>query len=73
MLREIRTLVRELEGNEDFEDEDGGNSTTISAVNTPNRSPLVERHSFFSARRTSSSRIATRSFIDAQEQQHQRE
>jgi hypothetical protein len=73
LLREIRTLVHELEGNDDFVDEDGGSSsTTVSALNTPNRSPLVERHSFVSARR-SSSRLTTHTFIDAQEQQHQAE
>ncbi|KAF9151429.1 cholesterol esterase [Linnemannia schmuckeri] len=70
MLREIRTLVHELEGNDDFDDEDGGNASAVSALSTPNQSPLVERNSFVSGRRSrSSSRIATHSFIDAQEQQ----
>lgn len=74
VLREIKTLVQELEGNDDFDDEDGGNSTVVSAMNTPNRSPLVERHSFASPRRSrSSSRLTAHNFIDAQEQQHQGE
>ncbi|KAG0059475.1 cholesterol esterase [Linnemannia elongata] len=71
VLREIKTLVRELEGNESFDDDDGRSSAAISALNTPNRSPLVERHSFISSRRTSSSRLATHSFINGQEQQQQ--
>jgi len=71
---ETGTLVHGLEGNHDFDDEEGGHSTAISALNTPNRSPLIGRHTFVSGRRSrSSSRLAAHSSNEAQEQQYQGE
>ncbi|KAF9404007.1 cholesterol esterase [Podila epigama] len=56
-IREIRALVRELEGRDHEEDE----HEVVSAVNTPNASPLLERHAFMSRQ---ASRRASRSFVD---------
>ncbi|KAG0203100.1 cholesterol esterase [Mortierella sp. GBA30] len=71
-MREIRTLVRELEGCHEEEIETINHSNNASITSTPNRSPNVERHSFVTHR---SSQVSTRhsahNFLDSQEQQYQ--
>lgn len=71
-LREIRTLVRELEGHYDDYDTEGNHSNNASTLTTPNRSPKTERHSFVSRRSSQVSvRHSAHNYIDGQEQQYQ--
>ncbi|KAF9024879.1 cholesterol esterase [Haplosporangium bisporale] len=57
-IREIRTLVRELEGDEHDDDD----HEVVSAMNTPNSSPLLDRNHTLSSRQ--SSRRTSRSYLD---------
>ena len=58
-IRETRTLVRELEGDEHDDDD----HEVVSAMNTPNASPLLDRNHTLSSRQ--SSRRASRSYLEA--------
>ncbi|KAF9313351.1 cholesterol esterase [Podila horticola] len=62
-IREIRTLVRELEG----DDHDDDDNEVVSAMNTPNASPLLDRNHTFSSQKSSRqpSRRTSRNFLEA--------
>ncbi|KAG0078855.1 cholesterol esterase [Podila epicladia] len=62
-IREIRTLTHELEGNDRRDDD----HEVVSAMNTPNASPLLDRNHAFSSQKSSrqSSRRTSRSFLEA--------
>lgn len=62
-MREIRTLACGLEGNDRHDDD----HEVVSAMNTPNASPLLDRNHTFSSQKSSrqSSCRTSRSFLEA--------